>query len=300
MSFSLNTKREISKIINKRHCIIAELAAIINSCSIVKTNKLSLKIVSENEFIVQKFCKLINTIFEENIKIASDNGKTYKIIINDEYFLKKVFNTIEQSINNNRVYNSVIVNTICCKRAYIRGVFLCSGYISEPNKNYHLEIVCQNEKQAESLKNLINFFDIDAKVIEKKDNFLVYIKEAEQIVEFLNIIEAHQSLLELENIRVLKDVRNNVNRIVNCETANLNKIVSASVKQKENIEYIKNTVGLDYLPKPLREVAILRLENPDISLQELSQMTEPTITKSGVNHRLKKINIIAETIRGRK
>ncbi len=299
MSFSLNTKKEIYKIINNRHCAIAELAAIVDYCADISYNPLFISISSENHFILDKFKNIIKYIFNVDILVSTDNGKSFKIFIYEEDLIHKIFNIINKNIYEEELYSSLIVNKICCKRAYIRGAFLSVGYICSPQKNYHLEFICDAYFQAENLKNLINFFDIDAKIIEKKDNFIVYIKEAEQIVELLNIIEAHQALLEFENIRIFKDVRNNINRIVNCETANLNKIVSASVKQKENIEFIKKTVGLDYLPKPLKEIAILRLNNPDVSLQELSQMTNPVITKSGVNHRLKKINSIAENLRGK-
>lgn len=299
MSFSLDVKKEISKIISTRHCAIAELASIINFCGDICFNPLSINISSENKLILQKLKDIIKFIFNVDVNIYTDTGKSYKISINDQQFTHKVLNTINQNIYDEKIYSSIIVNSICCKRAYIRGSFLCVGYVCAPEKNYHLEFICSTYNQAESLKNIINFFNIDAKAIEKKEHFIVYIKEAEQIVELLNIIEAHKALLELENIRIFKDVRNNVNRIVNCETANLNKIVSTGIKQKENIEFIKETVGLDSLPKPLQEIAILRLENPDMSLQELSQMTDPIISKSGVNHRLKKINIIAENLRGK-
>lgn len=299
MSFSLNVKKEIYNIINNRHCAIAELSAIVDFCADISYNPLFISISSENKLLLDKFQNIIKFIFGENVNILTDRGKTYKIFIEDKELIHKIFNIINKNLYEEELFSSLIVNKICCKRAYIRGAFLSIGYICSPEKNYHLEFICNTYKQAQNLQNLINFFEIDAKIIEKKENFIVYIKEAEQIVELLNIIEAHKALLELENIRIFKEVRNNVNRIVNCETANLNKIVSAGIKQKENIEFIKNTVGLDYLPKQLKEIAILRMENPDISLQELSQMTSPCISKSGVNHRLKKISIIAENLRGK-
>lgn len=298
MSFSLNIKQEIFALINTRHCAIAELSAIIDYCVDIGYKPLFISISTENKFLVEKFKMLIKFIFNTDILISTDKGKTYKVFICDENLITKIFNVINKNIYEEELFSSLVVAKPCCKRAYIRGAFLGVGYICEPEKHYHLEFVCATYKQAENLKNLINCFDIDAKIIEKKENFIVYIKEAEQISEFLKIIEAHKALLQLENIRIVKDVRNNVNRIVNCETANLNKVVATSVKQKENIQFIQKTVGLDYLPKPLKEIAILRLQNPDLSLKELSQMTNPTITKSGVNHRLKKINDIAKKLRG--
>ncbi len=299
MSFSLDVKKEIYNIINNRHCAIAELSAIVDFCADISYNPLFINISSENKLLLEKFKNIIDFIFDEKVNILTDNGKTYKIFIDDKELIHKVFNIINKNLYEEELFSSLIVNKVCCKRAYIRGAFLGIGYICAPEKNYHLEFICNTYKQAQNLQNLINFFEIDAKTIEKKEHFIVYIKEAEQIVELLNIIEAHKALLELENIRIFKDVRNNVNRIVNCETANLNKIVSTGIKQKENIEFIKNTVGLDYLPKQLKEIAILRLENPDVSLKELSQMISPPISKSGVNHRLKKISIIAENLRGK-
>lgn len=298
MSFSLNIKQEIFGLINTRHCAIAELSAIIDYCADIGYTPLFISISTENKFLVEKFKIIIKFIFNTDILICTDNGKTYKVFICDKNLITKIFNVINKNIYEEELFSSLVVAKSCCKRAYIRGAFLGIGYICEPQKHYHLEFVCTTYKQAENLKNLINCFDIDAKIIEKKENFIVYIKEAEQISEFLKIIEAHKALLQLENIRIVKDVRNNVNRIVNCETANLNKVVATSVKQKENIQFIQKTVGLDYLPKPLKEIAVLRLQNPDLSLEELSQMTNPKISKSGVNHRLKKINNIAKELRG--
>ena len=299
MSFSLNVKNEIYKQINNKHCSVAELAAIIDYCADIGYNPLFISICSENELLLNKFINIIDFIFNTKVDITTDNKKSFKIFIDDDILINKIFNILNKNLYEEEIFSSIIVNNICCKRAYIRGVFLGVGYICDPQKNYHLEFICNSYKQAENLKNLVNFFNIEAKCLEKKEHFIVYIKESDQIVQLLNIIEAHQALLELENIRIFKDVRNNVNRIVNCETANLNKIISAGLKQKENIEFIEKTVGLDYLPKHLKEIAILRRENPDMSLNELSQLTNPTISKSGVNHRLKKINIISENLRGK-
>lgn len=300
MSFSINVKNEIINIINSRHCAIAEFSAIINYIGKIKKDdeKYYLIFNSENENLLKKCQTLIEYIFEEKIYINYEKNKSFNIIIKDKEFINKIFKTIKQKNGIQDDFNSSITNSICCKRAYIRGAFVCIGYISDPEKNYHLEFTNLSFKQAENLRDIINFFEIGAKILEKKESYIVYIKEGEQIVDLLNIIEAHQSLLELENIRIIKDVRNNINRIVNCETANLNKIVSNGIKQKEDIEFIKNEIGLDTLPKQLKDIAKLRLNHPDISLKELGEMLNPTISKSGVNHRLKKINKIAESLRG--
>ena len=144
---------------------------------------------------------------------------------------------------------------------------------------------------------LINSFGLNSKVIQRKNSFIIYIKEGEQIVDLLNIVGAHTSLLELENIRIMKEMRNNVNRLVNCETANLSKTVNAAVRQVESIKLIQSTIGLQRLPKNLKEVAELRLSYPDESLKELGEMLNPPVGKSGINHRLRKIEKIAEEIR---
>lgn len=298
MSFSINVKNEVINIINNRHCSIAELSAIINYIGKIKyeNGNISLIFISENESLLKKCKTLFKYIFDVNLPINYNKNKLFNIIIHDKCFIDKIFYTIKQN-DIKADFSNIITKSVCCKRAFIRGAFVCIGYISDPEKNYHLEFANLSLSQAESLKNIINFFDIDAKIIEKRDNYIVYIKEGEQIVDLLNIIEAHKSLLELENIRIIKDVRNNINRIVNCETANLNKIVANGLKQKEDIQFIKNKIGLDNLPKQLKDVAEIRLKHSDISLKELGEMLVPPISKSGVNHRLKKINKIAESLR---
>ena len=187
----------------------------------------------------------------------------------------------------------------CCRRAFIRGAFLSAGSMSDPEKSYHFEIVCATEKKATQLMEIINSFDIDAKIVPRKKNYVVYVKEGAQIVDMLNIMEAHVALMNLENVRILKEMRNSVNRQVNCETANINKTVNAAVKQIEDINYIQETVGLESLPANLQEIAEVRLKYPEAALKELGTFLEPTVGKSGVNHRLRKICEIAEEMRGK-
>ena len=192
---------------------------------------------------------------------------------------------------------NVIVQAVCCKRAYIRGAFIASGSMSDPDKSYHFEIVCGTLKQAEYLRNMINSFEMDAKIVKRKKSYVVYLKEGSQIVDVLNIMEAHVALLELENVRIMKEMRNTVNRKVNCETANINKTVSASVRQMEDIIYIRDNIGFDKLPDGLKDVALTRLTYPDATLKELGGLLENPIGKSGVNHRLRKLSEIAEKLR---
>lgn len=178
------------------------------------------------------------------------------------------------------------------KRGFFRG-----GSISNPEKTYHLEFVTHNEEYAKDLSNLINSYNLNSKVIKRKNSYIIYLKEGEQIVDLLNIIGAHASLLELENVRIMKEMRNNVNRLVNCETANLSKTVNAAVRQVESIKFIEREIGLGRLPKNLRDVAELRIKYPDESLRELGKMLNPPVGKSGVNHRLRRIEKIADELK---
>lgn len=174
---------------------------------------------------------------------------------------------------------------------------MASGSISDPERSYHVEFVTHHKAYAESLKKSMNKYGLSAKVIERKNSYIVYLKEGDQIVDLLNVIGAHNALLDFENTRIIKQMRNSVNRIVNCETANLSKTIDAAVRQMEQIEYLKDTVGLDYLPDHLKIIAEARLENPEMSLNELAQTFDPPLGKSGINHRLRKIESLVQTLR---
>ena len=169
--------------------------------------------------------------------------------------------------------------------------------MSDPEKSYHLEFVCSIREQAGQLKDIIREFQIDAKSVRRKKYEVVYLKEGSGIVDLLNVMGAHVSLMNLENLRIVKEMRNSVNRKVNCETANLNKTVSAAVRQMEDIRYIEQRKGLQELSEGLEEIARLRLEHPDASLKELGDMLSPQVGKSGVNHRLRKLSLMAEQLR---
>lgn len=191
----------------------------------------------------------------------------------------------------------VLVQSSCCKRAYIRGAFLAAGSVSDPEKSYHFEIVCETEAKACQLQEMIAGFGIGAKITRRKKNFVVYVKEGSQIVDLLNVMEAHTALMDFENVRILKEMRNSVNRQVNCETANLGKTISAAVKQIEDIRYIQKTMGFEKLPRNLAEMAEVRLEQPEATLKELGEMLNPPVGKSGVNHRLRKLSVLAEELK---
>lgn len=193
--------------------------------------------------------------------------------------------------------DQVLIQSICCKRAYLRGVFLGAGSVSDPEKGYHLELVAETLDHANQLKTVMIELEMEAKIALRKGHYVVYLKEGSQIVDLLNIIGAHNALMQLENVRIVKEVRNNVNRLVNCETANLKKTVSASVRQAQDIEYLKDTIGLSALPQHLQEIAMYRLEYSSATLKELGELLDPPVGKSGVNHRLKRLSEIASQVR---
>ncbi|MDO4301050.1 MAG: DNA-binding protein WhiA [Clostridia bacterium] len=302
MSFSSDVKTELlSNIstINSRHCKMAELTAIINVCGFVSTDSYDEFVVIHNDNIdiLNLTVQLIYDIF--NIKTYYVNNE---IVIRDNVLINSMINVLGIKDSNdfsiNSAINPAIVAGSCCKRAYIRMAFVCCGSVNDPSKHYHLEFTDNDYDHSQNLVELISNFGIEMKVVERKNRFVIYCKEAEQIVDLLNVMSAYKALFEFENLRVVKEVRNNINRIVNCETANINKIVSTSVRQIEDIEYIMDKKSLNYLPDNLREVAEVRLKYPDASLKELGEHLTPKIGKSGVNHRLKKIHEIAENLKG--
>ena len=183
------------------------------------------------------------------------------------------------------------------KKSYLRGVFLGCGSVSDPQRIYHMEFTTTDIDYAKRIMKLLVSYDIPAKIIPRKNLQVVYVKDSEKIADVLNLTGAHNALLQMESIKVNKQMRNDVNRLVNCETANLSKTVNTSERQIESINYILETKGLDYLPENLREIAILRKENFDMSLKELGEIMTKPLGKSGVNHRLKKIEEIAEDLR---
>ncbi len=271
MSFSAQVKGELAELISgSRHCRLAELAAIITMTQGLDTEDIIVKNKSER---LIKLLEMQNQVLTEN--------KALKLIkVNDHYVVDK------QLIERN-----------CCKQAYIRGAFLTKGSVTNPEKGYHFEIVCDEDEQAQLVMYIIKSFGLEPKLIQRKKYYVVYMKDGSMIVDILNIMGAHISLMNMENIRILKDMRNSVNRRVNCETANINKTVNAAVKQIEDIRYIEEKKGLKFLPDNLRLLAELRLDEPETPLKELGEKVNPPIGKSGVNHRLRKISEIANELR---
>ena len=295
MSFSGDVKCELGKQYSKgRHCQLAELAAILEMVGKVQEKPCILEITSDNMVVLEKYAVLMRQLFEVDITKPLEGNMVEKILTTLKFFKE---DGLALPLDEQRV-DGLLVQNVCCKRAFIRGAFLASGSMSDPNKSYHFEIVCRTMEQAEQLQQLMNGFETEAKIVERKGHYVVYLKEGSQIVDMLNVMEAYISLMNLENVRILKEMRNSVNRKVNCETANISKTVNAAVKQLEDIELIRSKLGLDQLPQNLREMALIRLEYPEAALKELGNYLTPPVGKSGVNHRLRKLAEIAEDLRG--
>ena len=313
MSFSSNVKDELSRQMpGARHCQIAETAAILSLCGRVKisaSDHFWIEIHTENVAVARKYFTLLKKTFNIRTDVSIRSGvnpgrsRTYIVAVREhEEALRvlqavKLINSQGEIGENLSLIRNVVLQNACCRRAFIRGAFLAAGSISAPEKFYHFEIVCPTEPKAEQLKNIIATFDIEAKIVPRKKYYVVYIKEGSQIVDILNVMEAPVSLMELENIRIVKEMRGSVNRQVNCETANINKTVSAAVKQIEDIRFIQSAAGLSGLPESLQEMARIRLERPEATLKELGEALEPPVGKSGVNHRLRKLSLVAEELR---
>ena len=315
MSFSSKVKEELSKACNNpRHCCIAETAAIISMCGKVifdEKDRVRIEIHTENVTVARKYFTLLKKTYNINTDISIrhssslNKSRSYILSVNDDETARKIlmtcrlmkpFGVIEEDFS---ISDSLIIQRECCKRAFIRGAFLASGSVSDPVKTYHFEIVCLSEAKAKQLQMIMETFNINARVIKRRKYFVVYVKDSSQVVDLLNIMGAYNALMDMENVRIVKDMRNNVNRKVNCETANINKTVSAAVKQIEDIRFIQMSSAFDELPESLQEMAELRVRYPEATLAELGQLLDTPVGKSGVNHRLKKISLFADELRER-
>ena len=280
-----------------RHCQLAELAALVSFlCKLTtKGKETALILETESPLIARKYFTLLN----KTLSIYKD-----KKVITDQQALE-LLTALKMWRENERgetvcrldVVDGILLQQTCCKRAFIRGAFLAAGSISDPRKAYHMEIVCRTSPQARQLRDVMNTFEAEAKIVERKGHYVVYVKEGSRIVDMLGVMEANVALMNLENVRILKEMRNSVNRKVNCETANIGKTVSAAVRQVEDIQLIEKKIGLSKLPQSLQEIARVRLEHPDMPLKDLGELLTPPVGKSGVNHRLRRISEIAEKLK---
>ena len=312
MSFSGEVKEELAKHVSaSRHCQIAELAAMIHFCGKYQETegKKTLVFHTENQSVIRKYFTLLEKTFNIDVGASWDilgkqgRSHTYSFILEEEQKVYKILQTVKLLNADNVVLsleqpvNTMLIKNSCCQRAFLRGAFLTAGSMSDPEKSYHLELVCTNEMQAIQLRDIIQGFQVEAKIVLRKKYYVVYLKEGGGISDLLNIMEAHVSLMEFENQRIVKEMRNSINRRVNCEAANITKTVNASSKQIEDILFVRDNYGFNNLQKSLREMAEVRLDYPDATLKELGQYLNPPVGKSGVNHRLRKLSELADRIR---
>ncbi|MCD8379284.1 MAG: DNA-binding protein WhiA [Lachnospiraceae bacterium] len=286
-SFSSRVKRELAAVWpSQKHCRQAELMGMYEyGCQIGRISEdcYTLGFRTENAPVIKKGFTLIKKTF---------NIETEKNLTEEELFqfLHLIDHTEQEAVND-------LSKRICGRRAFVRGAFLVCGSISDPRKGYHMEFTCDCREQAEFLVRELAGLDVEARILFRKTGDIVYLKEGGAIVELLGNMGAHTSLLDLENLRAYREIRNSVNRRVNCETANLLKTVTAADRQVQDIEYIASVKGLDSLPEGLYEMALVRLEHPDSSLKELGEYLTPPVGKSGVNHRLRRISDYAEKLK---
>ena len=313
MSFSGSVKQElVRQLPSARHCQIAELAALFDLNGRIRRSRDGneyLEIRTENLTVARKSYMLLNSVFHNPVEVRvrchniHRNIREYYIEVIGRHAIISILKALNMMDEQGGItgdclgHQHRLIQNTCCKRAFLRGAFLAAGSLSDPEKAYHLEFAVLSEGFASFIREMLAFFELEAKIVRRKRYFVVYIKEGSQIVELLGLMGAHISLMQLENVRIVKEMRNSVNRKVNCETANLNKTVSAAVRQAEDIRYIQEKIGLDKLPMDLEETARLRLEHTEASLKELGDMLSPKVGKSGVNHRLRKLSQIADDLR---
>lgn len=313
MSFAVDVKNELARIEpDKKCCMLAEIAGFLRVAGAIRLaggGKFKIVITTENPAIVRHFKKLIQDYFgiETTFDVGESDSlrktKAYNINIDSdnrsEQILRETGILLVREGNNyisDGIYESLI-RSKCCKRAYLRGMFMGAGTMSNPEKSYHLEFVCRTETLASDLKKIINSFsNIEAKFYKRGKSFVVYMKKADYIADMLGIMGADSHSLKVETTWVDKSMRNKVNRMANCDNANVDKIVEAAMKQIEAINKIEQEKGLNWLPEKLREVAELRRKNPDVSLTALGEMCNPKLKKSGINGRLKNIVEIASKL----
>jgi len=314
MSFSSRVKNELCRIVNDdKCCTLCEISAVLRLGAVFHTESdgfVTTNIITENAALARRIITDAVRMFDFHPNIAVEKRKKLKghtvyiaelkgafvtsVALGDMGFIKlndssrAVFSEIDQ-----------ITGGDCCIKSYLRGAFLAAGSVSAPDRGYHLEITAQNEDEIARICKAMESFGIKAKITNRKNHKVCYVKEAEGIADFLNLTGAHKALLDFENVRVLKNLRNNINRVVNFETANLNKTVNASVSQCTDIRLIERSMGYGLLSDDLRQMAEVRIDNPEASLVELGELMIPVLGKSGVSHRLGKLHKLAENIRDR-
>src|SRR5690625_261752 len=307
LSFTSEIKKELIRVTENDCCDRFELAAIIRMNGVISTGgeQVTLDVQTESPAIARRIYTLMKQLSSESIellvrkkmKLRKNNVYIVRVHDNARKLLAASHIDIDEDGFEQTDFTEQLTNE-CCKRAYLRGAFLARGSINNPEtSSYHLEMFNVDQDHNHLLCQLVNEFQLKGRELQRRNGYIVYVKEAEKIAEFLRIIGAHNALFKFEDVRIVRDMRNSVNRIVNCETANLNKTISASLRQVESIKRIDEQIGLDSLPENIAEIARTRIEYPEVTLKELGELLPSgKLSKSGVNHRLKKIEEIAKSL----
>lgn len=301
MAFSEDTKRELARVIpEERCCLVAELSAYYDFDGFLFGDGKYLDFYHFTPLIARKILTLVKSVFPTaQTHVLAHRARARK---NQVYTVRvsgpEEARMIHAAFRNQSFADAErrILASVCCRRAYIRGAFLGRGSVTNPKKTYHLEIFTEKYEVAEKVLHNINAFGLEARMTTRKGDLLVYLKDGDDIVTLLNLMGAHNALMHLENVRVEKDMRNRINRLVNCETANVEKTIQAAVEQIDAVERIRKHMNLSDLPPKLAEIAALRIENPYATLKELGEMANPPISKSGVNYRLQQLIKLSKSL----
>ena len=305
MSYSSNIKNEISNIEYSKSETMAELSAILNIASVIETD--SFYICVENISVARRIYKLIKDIYHVEIDMDTTlintlrKNKLVKLTIKEKS--KIILEDLSILDNDIRLYEpkSYLVDELCDKQAYLRGIFLICGSINDPKTSrYHLELVIENELTANFVNDLLNELSFNSKIIKRDKKYMVYIKESEKISDFIKLLNATNALFYYEDIRIYRDHKNMANRLNNCEQANVDKMIAAGEAQLEIIRKIKENMDFDLLDDKIKDICIYREKYPEVSMDELaviiSSETEKPITKSGINHRFRKMKQMVEKL----
>ncbi|KGF11621.1 sporulation regulator WhiA [Tissierellia bacterium S5-A11] len=313
MSFATDIKDEIARVqVGDMQEMVSELAGFMPMCGRIHflgNQKYCLSFTTENAATSRRIFSFLKALYHDHITVEVRKSQqlkkrnVYHILLKD-YDLSRVFLDDIKFLKNENVFmpnykiDPYLVRRDSLKRAFLRGAFLGSGTLSNPSKTYHMEFITSQSLFAQSIRSLLSTVNLKANIAKRKEEYIVYLKEAEMISDLLSLMGSNQGVLAFEDVRVMKDMRNQVNRLVNCETANLSKTINAALGQIQDIKFIEERIGLDKLPDSLEEIAEIRLSNPSSSLKELGEKMHPPVGKSGVSHRLKKIQSIANKLRG--
>lgn len=301
MSYSSDVKNELARLEGQKPCCEkAELLGVLrmSGALVLRGKNIGIHFSTENAALARRVLQVLKSNYQVQTEVVITRSRRLKK--NNRYQVEVIPDSnVARALQELQILPAEeearpnLLGRSCCRKAFLRGVFMAGGSVSRPSSDYHLEIVTENEAFARLILKTMQGFSLSARMTDRKKDYIVYLKDGDHIIDFLSIIGAHQSLLEFENVRIVKEMRNNVNRQVNCETANLNKVIRAAMLQVACIKYLQEHGGYDLLPDKLKETAELRLQHPDISLNDLVEFTEGEVGKSGLNHRLKKIQQLA-------